>query len=111
MVSSSIRAFPHLRGGKRISVETVSLLRKASLPLSNGDRIDLEGVFNSLKQTDIKACYDPESNMKAVYVKVGRISCGVFSNGKVMIAGKATKIQEEKILFYLWNNYLKHSLL
>jgi hypothetical protein len=96
---------------KRIRIRTVSVkkIRKARLPLNNGDRVDLEMVFDSLRGTRMDVRYDPESPFKALYVIVGRASYCFFPNGTVTIAGNVTIKSEEQILLFLWEKFLKHS--
>lgn len=95
----------------KVQIETVRVLRRARLPIHKDDEINLHKAFNDLKQCDFELRYDPNSGIKALYVKIGGMSFRVFSNGTVMIFGTLPIKKQEEILIFFWKQHLHQFVL
>jgi hypothetical protein len=92
----------------------VKTIRKTRLPLQQGARLDLSGVYSDLKESlfseKAKIRYDPESNFKAVFIICNGASFSFFSNGSVNIAGNLSARRERALLKYFWEFFLNNNI-
>lgn len=94
-------------GIDKIRTEVIRMIRRARLPLTIGQELDLYAAYNEMKLCTFSVNYEPTTGFHALRIKFGKVTFNVFKNGTITIMGMAPKKDQEDVLNYFWVNYLR----
>lgn len=94
-----------------LKLETKVLIRHCLLPLVEGERLDLVGCYNDLKQSALSPMvyFDPEEHTHLCPVRIQQdgVYFNFFGNGRVTCYGISSSKKESAIVLFLWNSFFK----